>query len=81
MLSIKNRYNHTVDDPDATFLNDYIEQIEELTFSYNKIHQLNLNANIKIIRSYAFMKNFLKEVFVSSKTIWEKGAFDQGARI
>ena len=45
-LSIKNRYNHTVVNPDATFSNNLDNIIEGLTESFNKEYDLNINSNI-----------------------------------
>ena len=42
-VSIKNRYNHTVNNPDATFSNNLENIIEGLTYSFEK----NNNYNIK----------------------------------
>ena len=44
-LSIKNRYNHTVDNPDATFSNNLENIIEGLTVSFEKEYHLNINQN------------------------------------
>ena len=44
-LSIKNRYNHTVSNPDATFSNN-LENIKEgLTYAFGKKYGLNINQN------------------------------------
>lgn len=40
MLSIKNRYNHTVADPDATFSNNLDNIVQGLTFSFEKYYGL-----------------------------------------
>ena len=45
-LSIKNRYNHTVSNPDATFSNNLENIIEGLTDSFQKEYNLNINQNI-----------------------------------
>ncbi len=42
-LSIKNRYNHTVSSPDATFSNNLDNIIEGLTDSFEKVYNLNIN--------------------------------------
>lgn len=44
-LSIKNRYNHMVDNPDATFGNNLDNIVEGLTESFNKKYNLNINSN------------------------------------
>ena len=44
-LSIKNRYNHTVANPDATFSNNLDNIIEGLTISFEKHYDLHINAN------------------------------------
>jgi len=44
-LSIKNRYNHTVSNPDATFSNNLENIIEGLTESFEKKYDLNINQN------------------------------------
>ena len=44
-LSIKNRYNHTVNQPDATFSNNLENIIPGLTYSFTKHYNLNINQN------------------------------------
>ncbi len=44
-LSIKNRYNHVVDNPDATFSNNLENIIEGLTKSFERSYNLNINQN------------------------------------
>jgi len=44
-LSIKNRYNHTVTNPDATFSNNLENIIPGLTYSFKKNYGLNINQN------------------------------------
>ena len=44
-LSIKNRYNHTVENPDATFSNNLDNIIEGLTESFNNEYYFNINSN------------------------------------
>ena len=44
-LSIKNRYNHTVNNPDATFNNNLENIIPGLTNSFEKKYNLNINSN------------------------------------
>ena len=47
-LSIKNRYNHTVNNPDATFSNNLDNIIDGLTLSFEKFYNLNIsNKNIE----------------------------------
>ncbi len=46
-LSIKNRYNHTVKNPDATFSNNLENIIPGLTNSFEKYYKLNINQNTK----------------------------------
>ena len=45
-LSIKNRYNHTVNNPDATYNNNLEKIIPGLTKSFEKRYKLNINNNI-----------------------------------
>ena len=47
-LSIKNRYNHTVDNPDATFSNNLDNIIPGLTYSFEKYYNLNVGVNSSI---------------------------------
>ena len=44
-LSIKNRYNHTVSNPDATFSNNLENIIPGLTRSFEKYYNLNISQN------------------------------------
>lgn len=44
-LSIKNRYNHTVNNPDATFSNNLENIIPGLTRSFEKTYNLNISQN------------------------------------
>ena len=46
-LSIKNRYNHTVNNPDATFSNDLDNIIPGLTESFNKYYNLHVDSDIR----------------------------------
>ena len=45
ILSIKNRYNHKVDDSDATFSNNLENIIPGLTRSFERDYNLNINQN------------------------------------
>ena len=45
-LSIKSRYNHTVNNPDATYNNNLEKIIPGLTKSFEKHYGLNINSNI-----------------------------------
>lgn len=45
-LSIKNRYNHTVPHPDATFSNNLENIIEGLTDSFEKYYGYHINQNL-----------------------------------
>lgn len=45
MLSIKNRYNHKVSNPDATFSNNLENIIEGLTNSFEKYYNLDIRQN------------------------------------
>lgn len=47
-LSIKNRYNHTVANPDATFSNNLDNIIAGLTQSFEKFYNIKLNHKSKI---------------------------------
>ena len=44
-LSIKNRYNHSVNNPDATFSNNLDNIIEGLTSSFEEYYNLKINSN------------------------------------
>ena len=44
-LSIKNRYNHTVDNPDATFSNNLDNIIPGLTYSFSNFYNFNIESN------------------------------------
>ena len=44
-LSIKNRYNHTVNNPDATFHNNLEDIIPGLTHAFERDYNLNINQN------------------------------------
>ena len=44
-LSIKNRYNHTVNNPDSTFSNNLDNIIPGLTNSFEKKYNFNINSN------------------------------------
>ena len=46
-LSIKNRYNHKVNNPDSTFSNNLDNIKQGLTESFNKYYNLNINSNCK----------------------------------
>ena len=48
-LSIKNRYNHTVRNPDATFSNNLENIAEGLTKAFEKEYGLNINSNNTLI--------------------------------
>lgn len=45
-LSIKNRYNHRVNNPDNTFYNNLDNIIPGLTHSFNQYYGLDINSNI-----------------------------------
>ena len=47
ILSIKNRYNHSVDNPDATFSNNLDLIIPGLTYSFERFYNYNINSNYK----------------------------------
>ena len=44
-LSIKNRYNHTVSNPDATFSNNLENIIDGLTWSFERTYNLKINSS------------------------------------
>ena len=44
-LSIKNRYNHTVNNPDATFSNDLDKIVDGLEYSFEKYYNLKTTDN------------------------------------
>jgi len=46
-ISIKNRYNHTVNNPDATFSNNLDNIVDGLTKSFEEFYHLDLSANKK----------------------------------
>ena len=46
-LSIKNRYNHRVNNPDNTFYNNLDNIIPGLTHSFNQYYGLDINSNVK----------------------------------
>ena len=50
-LSIKNRYNHTVSGPDATFRNNLENIIPGLTKAFEKEYGFNVNQNINGLKS------------------------------
>ena len=56
MISVKNRYNHTVKNPDATFSNNLENIIEGLTDSINKY----LDLSLKILRSCFDLTNYVR---------------------
>ena len=59
-LSIKNRYNHTVNNPDATFSNNLENIIPGLTRSFEKYYNLVINQNDRSsfeIPGYVRIKN------------------------
>lgn len=47
-LSIKNRYNHTVDNPDATFSNNLENIIPGLTYSFEKYYNFNIGNKCEV---------------------------------
>ena len=51
-LSIKNRYNHTVNNPDATYGNNLENIIPGLTTSFEIYYNLNINQNMNIYSSF-----------------------------
>ena len=59
-LSIKNRYNHTVNNPDATFSNNLENIIPGLTKSFEKYYGLNISQNIN--RESDFLNNELQYI-------------------
>lgn len=56
-LSIKNRYNHTVENCDATFSNNLDNIIIGLSSSFKKYYNLNLDQNIEIFE----LPNYVKD--------------------
>ena len=56
ILSIKNRYNHTVENPDATFDNDLDKIIEGLSYAFSKKYDLNLLNETNNLILYGFDK-------------------------
>ena len=60
VLSIKNRYNHSVNNPDATYSNNLENIIPGLTYSFEKQYGLNINSNYKgnfELESYVLAKD------------------------
>lgn len=55
-LSIKNRYNHSVPNPDATFSNNLDNIIEGLTASFSKEYDLNINSGISSFELPGYVK-------------------------
>ena len=55
-LSIKNRYNHRVNNPDNTFYNNLDNIIPGLTHSFNQYYGLDINSNIS---SKLKLENFI----------------------
>ena len=55
-LSIKNRYNHTVDNPDATFSNNLENIIPGLTKSFEQVYNFNINQNEKNFKPHNYIK-------------------------
>lgn len=56
-LSIKNRYNDTVNDPDATFHNDLDNIMIGLTDSFERTYNFNINQKYP---SKFYLKNYIK---------------------
>ncbi|MEE3343021.1 MAG: hypothetical protein VZS44_02910 [Bacilli bacterium] len=56
-LSIKNRYNHTINNPDATFSNNLDNIIPGLTNAFEKEYDLEINQNE---RNYFYLSSYLK---------------------
>ena len=56
-LSIKNRYNHTVDNPDATFDNNLENIIPGLTDSFEKYYDFNINQNETVSLGLNYVKD------------------------
>ena len=59
-LSIKNRYNHTVNNPDSTFSNNLEIIVPGLTKSFEKYYELNISQNIN--RESYFLNGELKYI-------------------
>ena len=55
-LSIKNRYNHTVDNPDATFSNNLENIIPGLTKSFEQTYNFNINENDQNFKLHNYIK-------------------------
>ena len=55
-LSIKNRYNHNVINPDCTFNNNLEKIIPGLTYSFEKYYNLNINQNYPIELNTSYIK-------------------------
>ena len=56
LLSIKNRYNHKVVNPDATFSNNLEKIIPGLTRSFEKRYGYNINSNFKGFELSSYVK-------------------------
>ena len=55
-LSIKNRYNHSVPNPDATFSNNLDNIIDGLTASFSKEYDLNISSDITSFEIPGYVK-------------------------
>lgn len=56
ILSIKNRYNHTVNNPDATFSNNLDNIIEGLSYSFKNYYNLNVIENDGLFELPGYVK-------------------------
>ncbi len=56
ILSIKNRYNHKVTNPDATFSNNLEKINPGLTKSFEKRYGYNISSNFRGFELYSYMK-------------------------
>ena len=56
LLSIKNRYNHSVVNPDATFSNNLEKIIPGLTRSFEKRYGYNINSNFREFELSSYIK-------------------------
>ena len=62
-LSIKNRYNHSVNNPDATYSNNLENIVEGLTDSFEREYNLNITQNYKYYS--CFLTDYLNYVKAS----------------
>ncbi len=75
-LSIKNRYNHTVNNPDATFGNNLENIIPGLTNSFEKHYNLRINQECS--RESKFLTKYLSYVKANDGRYYRYNIEDEG---